>query len=75
MMLMIVLGHRARMPDSVVAHALKAVFVKLRQNVDFETGFCTITAILDVELVISRKHTKYFALTNALKLEEMLAFH
>jgi hypothetical protein len=53
----------------------KAVFVKLRQNVDFETGFHTITAILDVELVISRKHTKYFALTDALKLEEMLAFH
>jgi hypothetical protein len=54
----------------------KVVFVKLRQNVDFETGFRTITAILDVELVISRKHTKYFALTDALKLEEeMLAFH
>jgi hypothetical protein len=34
--------------------------------VDFETGFRTITAILDVELVISRKHTKYFALTDVL---------
>jgi hypothetical protein len=43
--------------------------------VDFETGFRTITAILDVELVVSRKHTKYFALADALKLEEMLAFH
>jgi hypothetical protein len=43
--------------------------------VDFETAFRTITAIFDVELVISRKHTKYFTLTNALKLEEMLAFH
>jgi hypothetical protein len=53
----------------------KAIFIKLRQNVDFETGFRTTTAILDVELVISRKHTKYFALTDALKLEEMLAFH
>jgi hypothetical protein len=57
-----------------VKNQYKAVFVKLRQNVDFETGFPTITAILDVELVISRKHTKYFALTDALKLEEMLAF-
>jgi hypothetical protein len=56
-------------------NAIKAAFVKLRQNVDFETGFRTITAILDVELVVSRKHTKYFALTDALKLEEMLAFH
>jgi hypothetical protein len=43
--------------------------------VDFETGFRTITGILDVELVSSRKHTKYFTLTDALKLEEMLAFH
>jgi hypothetical protein len=43
--------------------------------VDFETGFRTITAILDVELVISSKHTNYFALTDALKLEEMQAFH
>jgi hypothetical protein len=43
--------------------------------VDFEIGFRTITAIFDVELVILRKHTKYFALIDALKLEEMLAFH
>jgi hypothetical protein len=43
--------------------------------VDFETGFRTITTILDVELVISRKNTKYFVLTDALKLEEMLVFH
>ena len=42
---------------------------------DFETRFCTIMAILDVELVFSRKHTKYFKLTDALKLEEMQAFH
>jgi hypothetical protein len=28
------------------------VFVKLRQNVDFENGIPIITAILDVELVI-----------------------
>ena len=53
----------------------KAVFVKLRQNVDFETGFYTIMAILDVELVFSRKHKKYFTLKDALKLEEMQAFH
>jgi hypothetical protein len=43
--------------------------------VEFETGIRTITAILDVELVISKEHTKYFALADALKLEEMLAFH
>ena len=42
---------------------------------DFETGFYTITAILDVELVFLRKHTKYFTLTNALNSEEMQAFH
>ena len=42
---------------------------------DFETGFCTIIAILDVELVFLKKHTKYFTLKDALKLEEMQAFH
>ena len=41
---------------------------------DFEIGFCTIIAILDVELVFWRKHTKYFTLKDALKLEEMQAF-
>ena len=54
---------------------IKAVFVNLRQNVDFETGFRTITAILDVELVFPRKHTKYFVLKDYLKLEEMQVFH
>jgi hypothetical protein len=63
------------MEETIQTEGWKAVFVKLRQNVDFETGFRTITAILDVELVVSRKHTKYFALADALKLEEMLAFH
>jgi hypothetical protein len=62
-------------PRLLLDTSKKAVFVKLRQNLDFETGFRTITAILDLELVISRKHTKYFALKDALKLEEMLAFH
>ena len=42
---------------------------------DFKTRFCIITAILDLELVFSRKHTKYFILKDALKLEEMQAFH
>ena len=42
---------------------------------DFEIGFRTIIAILDVDIVISRKHTIYFTLTNALKLQEMQAFH
>jgi hypothetical protein len=42
--------------------------------VDFETRFYTIRAILDVELVILRKHTKYFVVTDVLKLEELQAF-
>ena len=42
---------------------------------DFETGFHTITAILDIKLVFLRKHTKYFTLKDALKLKEMQAFH
>ena len=42
---------------------------------DFEIGFHTITTILDVELVFLRKHTKYFTLTDDLKLEEMQVFH
>ena len=53
----------------------KVVFVKLRHFNDFETRFCTITAILDVELVLLRKHTKYFTFKDALKLEEMQPFH
>ena len=42
---------------------------------DFETKLCTTTTILDIELVFLRKHTKYFILKDALKLEEMQAFH
>ena len=53
----------------------KAVFVKLRQNVDFEIGSRIISAIFDVELVFLRKYTKYFILKDALKLKEMQAFH
>jgi hypothetical protein len=34
-----------------MAHASKTVFVKLRQNIDFETKISIITAILNVELV------------------------
>ena len=53
----------------------KADFVKLRHFRDFETGFCNITAIVDVELVFLKKHTKYFILKDALKIEEIQAFH
>ena len=53
----------------------KAVFIKLRHFTDFEIGLCIITAILDIELVIFKKHTKYFTLKDVLKLEEMQAFH
>jgi hypothetical protein len=48
---------------------MKTIFVKLRQNIDFETGISIITAILDVELVILKKHTKYFGVTDALLLD------
>ena len=53
----------------------KAIFIKLRQNMDFETRFCTFTAIFDVKLVFLRKHTKYYTFKDFLKLEEMQAFH
>jgi hypothetical protein len=33
-------------------HVYKTVFVKLRQNVDFDTRFPIITIIFDIELVI-----------------------
>jgi hypothetical protein len=39
-------------PINEARERLKTIFVKLRQNVDFETGVPLITAIFDVELVI-----------------------
>ena len=43
-----------------IQNLFKAVFVKLRQNVHFETRLRTITAILEVELVIWKELSKNF---------------
>ena len=50
----------------------KAIFVKLKQNVHFETRFRIITAILDIELVIWEEHSKNFGyISYSIKVETL----